>query len=237
MVSRRGFLDPSLNFYFSYVFDCLSVHKFPNNFRVCVFSTFCCDSSRKILSGINMSENRNYYTSADWMKESKWNVSNLSLRYVNILYLGERCVNVLLPGERCVNVLLPGERCVNVLILDERCVNVLLPGERCVNVLILGKRCVVVVILGKRCVDVLFLDGCCVNVRFLGEHYVDVLFPGWALCQCPESGHWLFAKYANSFIRWLLSLPISLCKIQMVTHENIQSSQGQHLLLKTHDKQ
>ena len=120
MVSRRGFLDPSLNFYFSYVFDCLSVHKFPNNFRVCVFSTFCCDSSRKILPGINMSENRNYYTSTDWMKESKWNVSDLSLRYVNILYLGERCVNVLLPGERCVNV----------LILDERCVNVLLAGGR-----------------------------------------------------------------------------------------------------------
>ena len=119
--------------------DCLSVHEFPNNFRVCVFSTFCCDSSRKILPGINMSENRNYYTSADWMKESKWNVSNLSLRYVNILFLGERCVNVLLPSERCVNV----------LILDERCVNVLLPGERCVNVLILGERCVNVLLAGS----------------------------------------------------------------------------------------
>ena len=150
MVSRRGFLDRSLNFYFSYVFDCLSVHKFPNNFRVCVFSTFCCDSSRKILPGINMSENRNYYTSADWMKESKWNVFNLSLRYVNILYLGERCVNVLLPGERCVNVLIPDERCVNVLLPGERCVNVPILGERCVNVLILGERCVNVLLVGER---------------------------------------------------------------------------------------
>ena len=36
--------------------------------------------------------------------------------------------------------------------------------------------------------------------------------------------HWLLVKYAN-FIMWLLSWPVSLFKIQMVTNQNIEKSQ------------
>ena len=65
--------------------------------------------------------------------------------------------------------------------------------------------------------------------KLIHRSYLTSHGPLWLL----YNRHW---KYAIDFIMWLLSWLISLFKIEMVIHQNIQSSQVQHLLLKTDDK-